>query len=74
MDEVRTKELLNAELEKMEISNMVQETVMKILNKTQIPGEIAGQVDSQKKFIESTIQLNKLVIADLKERYFKEEK
>lgn len=73
MNEARTKELLATELEKMEINNLVQEIVLKILNKTQVPGEIAGQVDNQKKFIESTMNLNKLVIADLKETYFKGE-
>ena len=70
----KIKDLLAQEVLKMEVNNVVQETIIQIMNKMQIPGEIAGQVDNQKKFIESTLQLNKLVIADLKEKYFKEEK
>jgi len=71
--EKRILDLLKEEVDRLEVQKIVMETTLKIMDGMKFPGAAMEQILEQKKMIESTSELNNVLIASLKERIKNEE-
>lgn len=71
--EKKLLENLKKEIDNMEVQMLIQKTMLEEIDKMTIPGSQSVEFAKQKSFLESTLQLNQLVIASLKDKIKKEE-
>ena len=66
-------EELKSEVTKMKVQLIVQKTMVDVINNLQIPGAQAAQYAQQKGFLENSLELSKLTVANLQKLIEKEE-
>ena len=66
--EKKILDLLETEVDKLEVQIIVSETLIGIINNLKISGQEAEMYAQQKRIIESSHELNKLLIAELKNK------
>ena len=66
-------EKLLTEIDNLEVQTLIHQTLIKVMDETQVNGKNAEEFSAQRRVIETTLSLNKVLIAALKEKYFKKE-